>query len=120
MKRIFLLILTLTGAFAMAEGPCAKDRETLCAGVSHGDGRMMKCMKENEAKLSPECKASWAKNMENMKELKAACHDDAETLCAGKTHRDLAKCMRQNKEKLSEGCKAEWKEMKESRKGRKG
>ena len=35
--------------------PCAKDAQTFCAGKAYGKG-LVKCMKENNAKLAPECK----------------------------------------------------------------
>jgi hypothetical protein len=36
----------------------------------------------------------------------AACRDDAQKLCAGKTGPDRRACMEENKEKLSDACKA--------------
>jgi hypothetical protein len=35
--------------------PCAKDAQTYCAGKAYGKG-LVKCMKENNAKLAPACK----------------------------------------------------------------
>lgn len=115
MKSIFTILALALSFSAYAdshEGPCAKDRETYCAGVERGEGRIMKCMEENADKLSPECKEFRAKAKEDFKEVAAACHEDAEKLCAGKQKKALARCLRQNKEKLSDGCKAEVKEMK--------
>jgi hypothetical protein len=34
--------------------PCAKDAQSLCAGKTYGKG-LVKCMKENKAKLAPAC-----------------------------------------------------------------
>ena len=36
----------------------------------------------------------------------AACRDDAQKLCAGKTGPDRRACMEENKDKLSDACKA--------------
>jgi len=44
---------------------CKADRETLCAGVERGGGRIMQCMKDNYAKLSPGC-------LDAMKAMRAA------------------------------------------------
>ncbi|WP_295905332.1 cysteine rich repeat-containing protein [uncultured Bdellovibrio sp.] len=113
------------GSLSMAheEGPCAKDRETLCAGVEHGGGAIAKCMKENKDKVSGECKAHMEKMKGHMKEMKEACHDDVEKFCAdvkpGKGH--MMKCMKEHKEELSASCKEEVASAKEMRKkARKG
>jgi hypothetical protein len=36
---------------------CQADVKTYCANVERGDGRLAKCLKENEDKVSAECKA---------------------------------------------------------------
>ncbi len=36
----------------------------------------------------------------------AACRDNAQKLCAGKTGPDRRTCMEENKDKLSDACKA--------------
>lgn len=35
---------------------CRADRETYCAGVEKGGGRIMQCMKQHAAELSPGCR----------------------------------------------------------------
>lgn len=35
---------------------CKPDAEKLCKGIEPGEGRMMKCMRENKAQLSPGCR----------------------------------------------------------------
>lgn len=77
---------------------------------------MMKCMKENEAKLSPECKAHIEKTKAALSDVKEACHDDAESLCPGLSKRKLVQCLRSKKDSVSEGCKSEMKELKAARK----
>jgi hypothetical protein len=37
---------------------CRPDREKYCAGVEKGGGRVMACMKEHAAELSPGCKSA--------------------------------------------------------------
>ena len=39
---------------------CKADRQTYCADVEKGGGRVMKCMKEHADKLSPSCKDALA------------------------------------------------------------
>jgi len=49
---------------------CKADREALCAGVEHGGGRIMQCMKDNYAKLSPGCQDA----MKSMRAARQAEH----------------------------------------------
>ncbi|MBX2989435.1 MAG: hypothetical protein KF802_16220 [Bdellovibrionaceae bacterium] len=109
------------GAAVAADGPCAKDRETLCAGVDHGGGKIAKCLRDNKDKLSAECKAHWESMKEHMKDAREACHDDVSQFCGDvKPGRGaIMKCLKANKDKLSAACKAEWNEMKERRKKKK-
>ncbi|WII71793.1 cysteine rich repeat-containing protein [Bdellovibrio sp. 22V] len=99
-------------------GPCKADREKLCAGVEHGKGAMMKCMKDNEAQLSAECKAHIETMKGAMKEVKEACHDDYEKFCGNEKpgHGRIMKCLKKHKDELSQACKDEMGAMKEMRK----
>lgn len=118
----YAVALTLVlgfGSFAHAQGdgPCAKDRETLCAGVEPGAGGVMKCMKDNEEKLSTECKAHRAEMKEAMKDVHEACQADAEKLCGDvkKGRGRVMKCLKKHKEEVSETCKAEVANMKKGK-----
>ncbi len=119
--KIFLMlfVLALPLSVSAREKPCEKDRETYCANVEPGEGKMMKCMEEHADQLSAECKAFRAQAKEGMKEVVAACQGDAEKLCAGKKKKALIRCLRQNRSQLSEGCKSEIKEMKAMREEKK-
>lgn len=124
----FVLVCALFfgfGSLALAaegDGPCAKDRETFCAGIEPGGGAIAKCMKDNKDKLSPECKAHYEKMKEHHKEMKEACHDDMEKFCAdvkaGKGR--MMKCMKEHKAELSAACQDEMAKMKVHKKSRKG
>jgi len=39
---------------------CKADRQTLCQGVERGGGRIVRCLKDNAAKLSPGCSRAMA------------------------------------------------------------
>jgi hypothetical protein len=39
---------------------CAADYQSLCAGVQPGGGRIIACLKQNAAKLSPACQNAMA------------------------------------------------------------
>jgi len=73
-RKIFALSLILGAASATTaranegEGPCKADAEKLCAGIEPGEGRIVKCLKEHEAQVSPACKAKWEAKKEQHKE----------------------------------------------------
>lgn len=128
-KKIALVILAvaLMGMTAQAsdeKGPgpglCAKDVDTLCAGVEKGHGGVMKCLKENEAKLSPGCSDHVKEMKEAMKEVHEACHEDREKLCKDVKpgHGRIIKCMKDHQAELSAACKSEIEKKKELRKKR--
>lgn len=110
----FALFLFVCG-LSMAEGPCAKDRETLCSGIEPGEGRIRQCLKENESKLSEGCKEAQKMAKSQMKEMRAACHEDAEKLCPGMKKKELRECLRSHKDKLSPACMKEKQNMREKR-----
>jgi hypothetical protein len=47
---------------------CEADVKAYCANVERGEGRIAKCLKENEGKVSAECKAQMEKLGARMKE----------------------------------------------------
>ncbi|HWU44718.1 MAG TPA: cysteine rich repeat-containing protein [Bdellovibrio sp.] len=107
---VMTLITTAFGFQVQAQtpppaGPCAKDKETLCAGIE-GRGNVMKCLKDNSAKISTECKEHVEKMKKVMKEVHEACHDDYEKFCdnvePGKGR--IKKCMKEHKSDLSQTC----------------
>lgn len=111
---IFVLVLSFS-TFANAEhkegkhhGPCMKDAETLCPNIEPGHGAKIKCLKENESKLSQECSAHMAEAKEVMQELAEACHADMENFChdVKKGGGRVMKCMKKHKDQLSAECKS--------------
>lgn len=102
----------------MHEGPCKADVEAYCKDVTPGGGAIIKCLKDNEAKLKPECVAHLKAAKEAMKDVKEACHEDFEKFCHDtKPGRGrVMKCMKEHKAELSEGCKNEIEEKKAAHK----
>jgi hypothetical protein len=94
---------------------CKGDVDQYCKDVKPGQGRVAKCLKQNEAKLSTACKEQMTKAHEQMQhmhkrmqEVEQACTGDVEQFCKGTRPGGgrLLKCMKQNEGKLSEGCKS--------------
>ena len=78
-------------------GPCKDDIAKFCQGVQPGEGRIIKCLQQNESQLSAGCKEQ------------AACLDDIEKFCAGIAPGGgkIMKCLKQNETSLSSQCKAQ-------------
>jgi hypothetical protein len=132
LAALFLVVAAAAPAVSYANdehmehsGACKADREKFCKDVKPGEGRIVKCMKEHEADLSPECKEKMSEAKEKMGEKKEewnkACGEDQKTLCGDvkKGHGAVMKCLKKNESKLSEGCKSYMSEMKEKHKERK-
>ena len=99
----------------MKDGPCKTDIETYCKDVQPGEGRIRQCMKDNDAKLSTECKAEMQKHHEEMEATKKACAADREKFCKdaqpGKGEDGIRACMKSHQAELSAECNAAQKEM---------
>ncbi len=84
---------------------CRTDAATFCASAEKGGGKI-RCLQENQAKLSPECQAVVSQRVMQAGNLRTACKVDRETLCAnvqrggGRT----VQCLRENVAKLSPAC----------------
>lgn len=100
------------------ESACKSDIENFCKGISVGGGRIARCLKENESKLSPGCKveieAKQAAAKEKGAEFKQECEGDVREFC-----KDLQpgggriiRCLKQNQSKLSPGCQDIFAQMK--------
>ncbi len=112
---IFGVLISLSfSGLAMAKherkkGPCKADIEKYCKDVEPGEGRIVKCMKDNESKFSAECKADIKKHREEVKAVNKACKADREKFCKdakpGEGENSLRTCMKEHKSELSTECK---------------
>ena len=87
---VFSSSMAMGAEQAQTGGPrtaCKADVEKLCAGVQNGGGRIAGCLKQNEARLSPACRARRAaaapKFRGYVEEFAGACWRDIGRLCAG-------------------------------------
>jgi hypothetical protein len=74
-------VAVLAVGTARGEDACRADVEKLCAGIPPGGGKLHACLRANEAKVSPECKAQLASVAHKVKEVGAACADDIQSIC---------------------------------------
>ncbi len=106
--RGVLTAAVLLAGGARAEDACKPDVERLCAGIPAGGGRIAACLKANQAKVSPECKAELASVSRKVKEVGEACADDISSYCQavepGKGA--VLRCLADNAVTLSPRCKA--------------
>jgi hypothetical protein len=113
------LIVLMVPLFAYAnedEGgwskACKPDIEKFCKDVKPGEGRILRCMKENHDNLSGECKQQMAemkeKMHEKMTEAKEACKEDIEEFCkdvkpgGGR----IMQCLKKHEEHISKKCQS--------------
>jgi hypothetical protein len=91
---------------ARAEDACRADIEKLCPGIPKGGGRIAACLKANQEKVSPECKADLASVARKVKEVGAACEDDIQSFCADVKPGQgaILRCLAANKGSLSPAC----------------
>ena len=109
-KSFFLVsgIIFAAGAFsasALAEGPCAADRKSLCKEMK---GQWKKCLSDNMDKLSQGCKDSLTAKVQGKGAgMKEACTADVAAKCPAQAlGGGLKKCLKDNYDSLSDGCKA--------------
>jgi hypothetical protein len=113
----FVVVTVVIGAFAMtnsvafAQGAAARacngDIQAFCAGVPHGDGKIVQCLRDHQQQLSPGCQADMQRAAGLMKEVVSACEDDVHRYCAGAAPGTTRECLRTNFRELSMGCKRE-------------
>ena len=97
-----LLMFSPQVASAQDARPCKANRENLCGGLEHGDGKLRECMHQHEAELSPECK-EWR---EAWKKVRVSCKSDEVKFCAeaGKERGAVTKCLESHASELGTTC----------------
>lgn len=85
---------------------CRADVDKICATAEKVQGWRGKCLRENAAKLSPECTAAIGRMRELRQKVSSICADDIKTHCAKDAETRPMSCLKQNETKLASGCKA--------------
>ena len=87
-------------------GGCAADREKLCPGVPFGGGRVIRCLTEHEASLSPGCRETLSARAAGGAPF-TECRGDVMRLCkdVGQNRDSVKQCLRTHAAELSDACK---------------
>lgn len=122
LRRIpsFLIILVIPFSVYANENEggmwksCKPDVEKFCKEVKPGEGRILRCLKENHENLSGECKQQMAAGMEKMKEkmvdkmkeARETCKEDIEEFCKEVQPGEgrMMQCLKKHEEHISKKC----------------
>ena len=103
-----LLGAGISGEVRGQEVPCTAEIRTFCFDVQPGGGRIIQCLKTNEAKLSPACTGRVNDLRETMSGPLGACRDDWAALCyhprASTGRQEMIQCLQAHQAKVSAGC----------------
>lgn len=107
LASLFLIPFTAVahpGKDGHGKGACKADVQQYCSQVTPGDGKILACLKENQAKLQPACREKLPK-WEKFQAMKQTCKADREKLCPQGTREEVRACMKQKHDQLSASCK---------------
>ena len=100
--------LMLPDAVRAQEVPCTEEIRTFCADVQPGGGRILQCLKTNEAKLSPACTGRVNDLQGTVSGPLGACRDDWAALCyhprASTGRQEMIQCLKAHQAQVSAGC----------------
>lgn len=100
-------LFTTAEAAEAKHGACKADVEKLCKDVQPGEGRVVACLKEHKAEVSPKCTSFMKEVQHGLKQVTEACEPDVEKYCfdapIGKG--GLASCLQKHSADLSPACK---------------
>jgi len=103
-----LLGAGISGEVRGQEVPCTAEIRTFCFDVQPGGGRILQCLKANEAKLSPACTGRVNDLQAAVSGPLGACRDDWAALCyhprASTGRQEMIQCLQANQAKVSAGC----------------
>jgi hypothetical protein len=116
-----LLFAVVARSTALAEDACAGDVKRLCPDVKPGSARAVSCLRENEPKLTDDCReelqADAAKAKTVIEAFGRACRADVNQFCAGIDPGGgrIIGCLNQHQLELSPSCQAQTSKLAEAR-----
>jgi len=112
MKRLLMGVLV---GMALCAGPatataqnraCADDVKKLCADVTGGSGRILKCLKAHRTEVSPQCKTQLQTLKSERGKRWQACRSDVDKLCKDTHGGARMRCLQAHETELSPDCTA--------------
>jgi len=86
---------------------CEADAKKLCSETAPGEGRLLRCLKDNESFLSQSCQSAFNRVRLERSKIQASCAGDIGRLCHDVPEgsgRVLA-CLRRNEKDLTSDCR---------------
>jgi hypothetical protein len=83
---------------------CRTDMATFCGSVEKGGGRRVKCLMENQAKLSPDCATAVSSAQTQKQVAKDSCAADIDKLCPTAKGPARRQCLDAKQAQLSPAC----------------
>lgn len=107
---VFAALFFIAFSVRAETGPCAEDLDKFCKGVEPGNLRLVNCLKQNEAQLSPGCKAHRDERATKLKTIRDTCQLDIERLCADvvRAKGPVKRCLKDNEARLTAECRAKF------------
>ncbi len=87
---------------------CADDVRSYCPDVTPGQGRVLRCLAQNQGSLAPQCQAVVQSAREKLAEFRKACGGDAKRFCKGIAPGEgrVLACLKSKEPELSPACQA--------------
>jgi hypothetical protein len=100
-------LMNAAPADAQTKNPCAEDVAKYCKDVTPGGGRLVRCLRQHESQLSPECKAGQEQARARAREAHEACADDVQKFCKDVKPGEgrVVRCLKDNSAGLSTECR---------------